>query len=138
MSDGSSSERGARSPLKALYVRVLLRLLPLLLSIARHPSRKIRAEAEYLNCGYTFMLSVDGTNLSCVCMRTKKGSFKRISRPHRTRRRARQRLGKLGRKRRYRRLRHSVPLACLCVFLLLGRHVAEKRSCRARVLDARP
>ncbi len=82
MSDGSSSERGARSPLKALYVRVLLRLLPLLLSIARHPSRKIRAEAEYLNAGYTFMLSVGGTNLSCVCMRTEKGSFKRISPAH--------------------------------------------------------
>ncbi len=77
-SSGSSAKRGVRSPFKALYVRILLRLLPPLLALLRHPSSKIRAEAEYLEPGYTFMLSVGGTNLSCTCTRTEKGSFKRV------------------------------------------------------------
>lgn len=61
-----------------LYVRILLRLLPVLLSLFRHLSKRIQAEADYLDAGYTFMLCVSGTDRSCVCMRTATGSFKRV------------------------------------------------------------
>ena len=39
---------------------------------------KIRAEVDYLEPGYTFMLSVNGTDLACACRRTASGSFKRV------------------------------------------------------------
>ena len=35
-------------------------------------------KSDYLKPGYTFQLTVSGTNLSCVCRRTEKGSFKRV------------------------------------------------------------
>ena len=41
-------------------------------------SPKIRAEVDYLEPGYTFMLSVNGTDLACACRRTASGSFKRV------------------------------------------------------------
>ena len=78
MPEGASPRRGPAAAFQALYVRVLLRLLPLLLSLFRHASPKIRAEIDYLAPGYTFMLSVNGTALSCACRRTEKGSFKRV------------------------------------------------------------
>lgn len=74
----ASSSHGGGGFFRTLYVRVLLRLLPLLLSLFRHTSSKIRAEVDYLKSGYTFQLTVGGTNLSCVCRRTEKGSFKRV------------------------------------------------------------
>lgn len=64
---------------KALYVRILLRILPGLLSIFHHFSRKIQAEANYLEPGYSFMLKVEGTPLACACIRTEKASFARIA-----------------------------------------------------------
>lgn len=67
---------GAR--IQALYVRVLLRLLPLLISLFRHVSGKIRAEIDYLKPGYTFQLTVGGTHLSCTCRRSERGAFKRV------------------------------------------------------------
>ena len=78
--DASSSRSGITGGggVRGLYVRVLLRLLPPLLSLFRHVSPKIRAEVGYLKPGYTFQLTVNGTNLSCVCRRTEKGSFKRV------------------------------------------------------------
>ncbi len=78
--DASSSRSGSTGGggVRGLYVRVLLRLLPPLLSLFRHVSPKIRAEVGYLKPGYTFQLTVNGTNLSCVCRRTEKGSFKRV------------------------------------------------------------
>ena len=63
---------------QALYVRILLRLLPHLINLFRHVSPRIRAEIGYLEPGYTFMLSVYGTDLSCACRRTAKGTFKRV------------------------------------------------------------
>lgn len=70
--------RSAGEHLQTLYVRVLLRLLPHLINLFKCVSSRIQAEMEYLWPGYSFMLSVGGTNLSCVCMRTKKGTLKRV------------------------------------------------------------
>lgn len=61
-----------------LYIRILLRLLPLLLSLFRRVSKRIQAEIDYLEPGCTFMLTVDGTGLACACRRTDSGSFKRV------------------------------------------------------------
>ncbi|RNL49096.1 D-alanyl-D-alanine carboxypeptidase [Paraeggerthella hongkongensis] len=61
-----------------LYIRILLRLLPLLLSLFRHASKRIQAEIDYLEPGCTFMLTVGGTGLSCACRRTPGASFKRV------------------------------------------------------------
>lgn len=77
----SSSPRprsNATKVAQALYVRVLLRLLPHLINVLKHASPKIRAEVDYLEPGYTFMLSVNGTNLACACRRSASGSFKRV------------------------------------------------------------
>lgn len=78
MTDRTPPRRTLGERVQALYVRVLLRLLPLLLNVFRHVSAKIRAEIDYLAPGYTFMLSARGTNLSCACTRTEAGSFKRV------------------------------------------------------------
>ena len=75
----SSHQSAGGSRIQALYVRVLLRLLPLLLSLFRPVSRRIRADIDYLEPGYAFMLAVRGTNLSCACQRTASGSFRRIA-----------------------------------------------------------
>lgn len=79
MANRTRSHRSLMQRFQSLYVRILLRLLPLLLSLFRHVSKRIQAEVDYLDDGYTFMLSVEGTNLSCVCMRTAAGSFKRVA-----------------------------------------------------------
>ena len=65
MADTVSVHRGAAWHIQALYVRVLLRLLPLLITV-------------YLQPGYTFQLSVQGTGLAGTCRRTEAGSFKRV------------------------------------------------------------
>ena len=78
MADTVSVHRGAAWHIQALYVRVLLRLLPLLITVFRHVSPKIRAEIDYLQPGYTFQLSVQGTGLAGTCRRTEAGSFKRV------------------------------------------------------------
>ena len=79
MADTVSAHRGAAWHIQALYVRVLLRLLPLLITVFRHVSPKIRAEIDYLQPGYTFQLSVQGTGFAGTCRRTEAGSFKRVS-----------------------------------------------------------
>lgn len=79
MAGSSAPRRGAAWHVQALYVRVLLRLLPLLITVFRHLSPKIRAEIDYLDPGYTFQLSVQGTGLSGTCRRTASGSFKRVA-----------------------------------------------------------
>ena len=79
MADTVSVHRGAAWHIQALYVRVLLRLLPLLITVFRHVSPKIRAEIDYLQPGYTFQLSVQGTGFAGTCRRTEAGSFKRVS-----------------------------------------------------------
>lgn len=78
MADTVSVHRRAAWHIQALYVRVLLRLLPLLITVFRHVSPKIRAEIDYLQPGYTFQLSVQGTGLAGTCRRTEAGSFKRV------------------------------------------------------------
>lgn len=78
MADRTPPHRTLAQRFQSLYVRILLRLLPLLLSLFRHVSKRIQAEVDYLKPGYTFMLSVGGTNLSCICTRTATGSFKRV------------------------------------------------------------
>lgn len=70
--------RNAGSRLQALYVRVLLRLLPLLISVLRHESKRIQAEIDYLAPGCTFKIAVAGTGLSCVCAKTKASSLRRV------------------------------------------------------------
>lgn len=79
MADTVSVHRGAAWHIQALYVRVLLRLLPLLITVFRHVSPKIRAEIDYLQSGYTFQLSVQGTGFAGTCRRTETGSFKHVS-----------------------------------------------------------
>lgn len=77
---GTSSAQGApAAALRTLYVRIMLRLLPHLVTLLRHPSAKIRAEIDCLAPGFTFMLSVKGTGLAAVCTRTAKGSLKRVA-----------------------------------------------------------
>ena len=78
MSDQTPPRRTAAQRLQALYVRALLRLLPHLITLLRHVSPRIRAEVAYLAPGYTFRLSVRGTDLTCTCRRTGRGSFERI------------------------------------------------------------
>ncbi|WP_080799286.1 D-alanyl-D-alanine carboxypeptidase [Arabiibacter massiliensis] len=78
MTDRTPPRRSLGARVQTLYVRVLLRLLPLLLNVFRHASAKIRAEIGYLEPGYTFMLSVGGTDLAGTCRRTTKGTFERI------------------------------------------------------------
>ena len=78
MSDRTPPRRTAAQRLQALYVRALLRLLPHLITLLRHVSPRIRAEVAYLAPGYTFRLSVRGTDLTCTCRRTDRGSFERI------------------------------------------------------------
>ena len=78
MSQAPRVRRGVAWRVKALYVRVLLRLLPLLISIFRHVSPKIRAEIDYLPPAYTFQLRVDEAGLAGTCRRTPTGSFKRV------------------------------------------------------------
>lgn len=63
---------------QALYVRILLRLLPALINLFKYVSPRIRTEVDYLEPGYAFMLRVDGTSLSCTCRRTATGRFKRV------------------------------------------------------------
>lgn len=76
----ATAHRGAAWQVQALYVRVLLRLLALLIGIFRHVSPKIRTEIDYLQPGYTFQLSVAGTQLRGVYRRTDAGSFRYVPR----------------------------------------------------------
>lgn len=78
MTEPSRPRLSAGQRIQSLYVSVLLRLLPHLLNLFKHVSPKIRAEIDYLDAGYTFMLSVGGTSLACICRRTANGSFKRV------------------------------------------------------------
>ena len=65
----ATAYHGATWRMQALYVRVLLRLLPLLVGIFRRISPKIKTEIDYLQPGYTFQLSVAGTSLCGVYRR---------------------------------------------------------------------
>lgn len=78
MAESPRPRRSAGTWFQSLYVRVLLRLLPHLINVFKHVSPKIRAEVDYLEPGYTFMLSVNGTDLACACRRIASGSFKRV------------------------------------------------------------
>lgn len=79
MSDRTPPRRTAAQHVQALYVHVMLRLLPHLITLLRHVSPKIRAEVDYLAPGYTFMLAVRGTHLACACRRSLSGAFKRVA-----------------------------------------------------------
>ena len=68
----------AASRATALYIRVILALLPLLLSTFGRVSARMRAETAYLHPGYTFQVVVSGTNLACTCRRTASGSYRRV------------------------------------------------------------
>lgn len=63
---------------KKLYVRILLRMLPFLSSNMRYLSNKVQDEIDYLDVGYTYLLEVKGTDLSCVCTKTERGTFRRV------------------------------------------------------------
>ena len=79
MAESSRPRLSVGQRFEALYVRLLLRLLPHLINLFKHVSPKIRAEVDYLEPGYTFMLTVSGTNLRCACRRSASGAFKRVS-----------------------------------------------------------
>lgn len=64
--------------MKKLYVRILLRMLAFLSSNMRYVSRKVQAEIDYLDVGYTFMLDVKGADLTCICRKTEEGRFRRV------------------------------------------------------------
>ena len=78
MAQPSNTNRSVATRAQALYVRALLRLLPLLISLFRHTSKRIRAEIGYLRPGYTFQLAVAGAGLSCTCRLAESGAFKRV------------------------------------------------------------
>ena len=78
MSKPSQTNRSAGARIRTLYVRILLRLLPILVSLFRPLSKRIAAETAYLEPGFTFQLTVQGTSLSCVCRRKPSGGFKRV------------------------------------------------------------
>lgn len=78
MTEPSRPRASAGQRVQALYVRVLLRPLPHLINLFKHVSPKIRAEVNYLEPGYTFMLRVNGTSLTCACRRDASGAFKRV------------------------------------------------------------
>lgn len=78
MTRPTPESRSAGARFQALYVRILLRLLPVLLSLFRRTSKSICAEIDYLDPGYTFQLAVKGTPLSCTCRLAENGSFKRV------------------------------------------------------------
>ena len=78
MAESPRPRRSAGTWFQSLYVRVLLRLAAasdqrLQARVAQDPR-----EVDYLEPGYTFMLSVNGTDLACACRRTASGSFKRV------------------------------------------------------------
>ena len=60
MAESPRPRRSAGTWFQSLYVRVLLRLLPHLINVFKHVSPNIRAEVDYLEPGYTCMLSVTG------------------------------------------------------------------------------
>lgn len=78
MPEPSRPKTSARQSAQALYVRILLCLLPALVNLFKHLSPNIRAELNYLTPGYTFMLRVDRTPLSCACRLSGARSLKRI------------------------------------------------------------
>ena len=65
--------------LKALYVSILLRMLPLLTNCMRHLSAAVQSEVDYLASGYTYLLRVRGTTLSGACQKTGRGGFRRVA-----------------------------------------------------------
>ena len=78
MTAPSSTTRSIATRAQALYVRAILRLLPLLISVFRHVSPRMRAEIDYLRAGYTFQIAVRGTDLDCVCELKASGAFRRV------------------------------------------------------------
>lgn len=85
MPEQIKSQSRVSAATKHFYVRVLLLLLPILLNIGRHLSRKIQNEIDYLSPGYTFALTVANTTLCCACQKTERGSWKHIPSSHLTR-----------------------------------------------------
>lgn len=78
MPDQASASEDSPRSFKALYIRILLRLLPHLITFLRHPSSAIRSEVDYLPGNYTFQLTVRGTRLGNVYRREKSGSIRRV------------------------------------------------------------
>lgn len=64
--------------IKALYVGILLKLLPHLINIFKHLSTGIRSEIAYLGADYTFQLKVEGCALECACRIDEKGRMHTI------------------------------------------------------------
>jgi len=63
---------------KALYVGILLALLPHLINITSHFSKKVRAELAYLKAGYAFQLKVERAGRECVCRLNDKKHLKAV------------------------------------------------------------
>ena len=53
-------------------------MLAFLSSNMRYVSRKVQAEIDYLDVGYTFMLDVKGADLTCICRKTEEGRLRRV------------------------------------------------------------
>lgn len=80
MADTTAPHRSTAWRVQALYVNALLHLLPLLISIFRRLSKKVRAEVDYLKPGYTFQVRVDEAGLLGTCVRRESGSFSHVRR----------------------------------------------------------
>ena len=138
MAESPRPRRSAGTWFQSLYVRVLLRLLPHLINVFKHVSPKIRAEVDYLEPGYTFMLSVNGTDLACACRRTASGSFKRVPpaaiasdvEPG-------QRPGQRRRAGLHRRLRHRVSRSLAYAFACFTGGVTLKAALAQRAFSTR-
>lgn len=63
---------------KSLYVGSLLKLLPSLLNAGTVTSAAIRRESEFQEYGYTFALTVRGTDLAIVCRKGATGRWKAL------------------------------------------------------------
>lgn len=72
-----------RSGFAGVYVRTMLGLLPLLVSIGSRTSKRIARETEYLPAGFSFALTVEGTGLSCACEKSPSGAWRRLNRNER-------------------------------------------------------
>lgn len=63
---------------KRFYVRTLLALLPSLLNAGNKISSRVRAESDFQAPGYSFALTVRGTDLAVACRKTEAGKWRRL------------------------------------------------------------
>lgn len=65
-------------PFPELYVRVMLGVLPILMAAGTHVSSGIARETDYLPEGFSFALTVNGSDLGCAVRKDAQGHWRRI------------------------------------------------------------